>query len=312
MHRMWFDSTYDYPQANGCKLWPDGNWDESQEKEMAFRRVNNWLDKYFGEGHGITLALTECGFFEENGDPSADVIAVWYASHLGTFAEHNVSIFTPWSWYTGMWEVMNLFSHNAKEISVSSETSDKTAVTGFTTLSRNRDSLTLILVNHTTEKQNADVSLDGFEASDGEYTVLQLSDLPESETFVSHSDNALEESSVSLVSNSFAMDLPGYSVTAVLLSGSGSSVANAAEFYKERGYSLSTTGRGVISLAMDKRAEIEVDLYNIAGRHVQSLYKGVPETGVAELKPGVESGVYCIRVKNQTGVVVSEKIVLTR
>ena len=54
VHRMYYDTNYDYPGANGVKTI-NGGWDNSLKKEYIFKRINDWLMEYFGENHGITL-----------------------------------------------------------------------------------------------------------------------------------------------------------------------------------------------------------------------------------------------------------------
>ena len=66
-HRVLFDTTYNYPGANGIKN-VTGKWDNNNTKEFIFKRISDWLNQYFGEGHGITLGITETSLTDEN-DP---------------------------------------------------------------------------------------------------------------------------------------------------------------------------------------------------------------------------------------------------
>jgi hypothetical protein len=61
------------------------------------------------------------------------------------------------------------------------------------------------------------VNLNGLSVTNGNYKTLQLSSLPASETFKSHTNNALKENSVTVASNSLTITLPALSTTAVLL-----------------------------------------------------------------------------------------------
>ena len=49
---------------------------------------------------------------------------------LSTFADNGVGIFTPWSWKTGMWETLHLFSRYAKTTKVRTTSSGEAAVSG--------------------------------------------------------------------------------------------------------------------------------------------------------------------------------------
>jgi hypothetical protein len=41
-HRIYYDTTYDFPGANGIKTMT-GGWDNSLTKEFIFKRINGWL-----------------------------------------------------------------------------------------------------------------------------------------------------------------------------------------------------------------------------------------------------------------------------
>jgi hypothetical protein len=139
---MYYDKTYVYPGANGIKTI-NGGWDNSQNKEYIFLRINEWLEKHFGPNHGITIGLSEWS----PGSEDPNIVSVVYASHLGTFANNGVEYFTPWNWYNGMWETMHLFSRYAKTISVSSVSSLENEVSAYTTINEAADSMTVIIVN---------------------------------------------------------------------------------------------------------------------------------------------------------------------
>ncbi len=212
-HRVFYDENYNYPGANGIKTI-NGGWDNSQTKEYIFKRINNWLDKHYGENHGITLGLSEWS----PGPDEPNLASVIYATHLGLFANHGIEFFTPWTWMTGMWESLHLFSRYAKDFSVSSTSSLENTVSAYTTVSVNSDSTTVIIVNRDTDAaKNVLVNLNGLNVNDASYPTLQLASLPANETFKSHTDNALKNGSVAVASNSFTISVPALSTTAVLL-----------------------------------------------------------------------------------------------
>jgi len=222
-HRVLFDTTYNYPGANGIKM-VGGNWDNKITKEYIFVRINQWLEKYFGKDHGITFGITETSILDN--DPM--VTALTYASFLGTMQDNGVEIFTPWTWGDGMYETVHLFSRYGHPNRVQSTSSNDTLVSAYSSISNKGDSLTVIFVNRA-EKDAQDVNLNlaNF-ASDGKVKTLTLQNL-KGETFVSHTSNALKENAVEANAqggtttatgysiNRFKMTLPAKSITAVLL-----------------------------------------------------------------------------------------------
>ena len=226
-HRVLFDTTYYYKGGNGVRC-ATGKCDWS-DKEKGYRsyifvRINQWLEKYFGKDHGITLGITETDL--NDSDPM--VTALTYASFLGTMQDNGVEIFTPWTWGDGMYETVHLFSRYGHPNRVQSTSSNDSLVSAYSSISNKGDSLTVIFVNRA-EKDAQDVDLDlaNF-ASDGTVKTLTLQNL-QGETFVSHTSNALKENAVganaqggttsatSYSINSFKMTLPAKSITAVLL-----------------------------------------------------------------------------------------------
>ena len=222
-HRVMFDTTYNYPGANGIKM-VGGNWDNKITKEYIFVRINQWLEKYFGKDHGITFGITETSIIDN--DPM--VTALIYASFLGTMQDNGVEIFTPWTWGDGMYETVHLFSRYGHPNRVQSTSSNDSLVSAYSSISNKGDSLTVIFVNRTEkDAQDIDLNLANF-ASDGTVKTLTLQNL-QGETFVSHTSNALKENAVEANAqggtttatgysiNRFKMTLPAKSITAVLL-----------------------------------------------------------------------------------------------
>jgi hypothetical protein len=220
-HRIFYDKNYNYPGANGLYSI-NGGWDTSSKKEYVFQRVNDWLTKYFGANNGITLGLSEWS----PGPNEPNLASVIYATHLGTFANNGVEYFTPWNWFTGMWESLHLFSRYAKNFSVSSTSSLENTVSAYTTVNEKADSMTVIIVNRDMSSvRNVTVNLNGFTVTDGSYKTLQLASLPAAETFKSHTNNALKTNSVAINSNSLSISVPALSTTAVLLKSSTTGIS---------------------------------------------------------------------------------------
>ena len=222
LHRVFYDKSYIYPGANGVKSI-NGGWDTSQTKEYIFQRINDWLTTHFGSNHGITIGMSESGINSTN----ANVNSVLYASMLGTFANNGVELYTPWSWKVGMWETLHLFSRYAKNNIVTSTSTLENMVSAYTTVTSNADSMTVILVNRDlSATHKVTVNLSNFSVTDGTYNALQIAALPTTETFVSHTNNALKKSTVSVSGNSFSILLPTVSTTAIVLKSSTAGINN--------------------------------------------------------------------------------------
>lgn len=214
-HRIFYDEDYNYPGANGLKKI-NGGWDNSQTKEYIFKRFGDWLTEHFGADHGIGLGLSEWS----PGPSEPNLASVIYGTHLGTFANNGVELFTPWTWFTGMWETLHLYSRYSKEYSVSSTSSHENSVSAYTTVNEASDSVTVIIVNRDmSNSHKVTVNLSGVSVPGGGYKTLQLSSLPATETFISHTQNALIENTVAVSSNSFTITVPKLSTTAIVLAG---------------------------------------------------------------------------------------------
>ncbi|THU40513.1 T9SS type A sorting domain-containing protein [Niastella caeni] len=213
-HRIYYDTTYSYPGSNGVKSIT-GGWDASLSKQYIFKRIEGWLNEHFGANHGITCGVSEWGTMSGSNPNLESVI---YASHLGTFANNGVELFSPWNWSVGMWETLHLFSRNSKKYSVSSTSSLENTVSAYSSVNENADSLTVMLVNRDmVASRTVTINLSNFTVANGNYKTLQLSSLPSTETFVSHTQNALKENTVAVNSNSMTITVPALSTTAILL-----------------------------------------------------------------------------------------------
>jgi len=215
-HRIWFDTTWVYPNGNGIKRLGPTDWNTDQAStEYIFKRSNDWFTQYMGKDHGVTMGVSEYGEIPHH---KPNVAACWYASHLGTFANNNVELFCPWDWYEGMWEVMHLFTHYAGDVSVQSKSSQDSLVSAYASLTTKGDSLTIIIVNKDELKShNIDLNIENILTQNGNVDVYTLSDLPQEETFISSTNNALKKSSITIVDNTIKTSLPKLSVTAIVV-----------------------------------------------------------------------------------------------
>jgi hypothetical protein len=297
LHRMYYEKNYVYPGANGVKTI-NGGWDDSQTKEYIFQRLNDWLAEYFGENHGITLGISEWG-------PSANnpnVCSVVYGSALGTFANNGVELFSPWNWETGMWETLHLYSRYAKKYSVSSTSSLENIVSAYTTVNESADSMTVIVVNRDMNTPHmVTININGFSAGNGTCSTLQLSALPATETFKSHSDNALKKNTVTVNLNSFIITVPALSTTAVLLE---KATTGISEFKNENSeikiFPNPAKENICVSLSTSFVGQTEITLYDMMGRKILNSY--VDYNVFSPLYFDISSldrGVYFLSVKNK-------------
>ena len=293
-HRVWFDTTYDYPGANGVKRCGPNSWNSGVTKEYIFVRCRQWLEEHIGTDHGVAFSVSEIGIQED--DPN--IIAVWYASNLGVFADNGVELFTPWYWEVGMWEVLHLFSRYAKENSISSVSDLEEYVSAYCSINTDADSLTVILVNRSlSNNEDVNVTLNNFSVDEGTHTSLLLHNLPPGETFESHTSNALTSGTVSSNNNYFSITLPALSVTAVLLSGKGEQ--SGLQINPNPFRDITT-----ISFNMDEPSEVTINLYDMLGRRVKIIFSGYLTAGLHRENlsaEGLSSGIYFCElvVRNQ-------------
>lgn len=293
-HRIYYDENYVYPGSNGIKT-STGGWDATLTKQYIFKRINDWLNLHFGANHGITPGLSEWATMTTNSNPNIE--SVIYASHLGTFANNGVELFSPWTWTTGMWETLHLFSNNAKKYSVSSTSSNENMVSAYSSVNENADSLTVILVNRDMNAaQTVNISLANFNIPNGNYKTLQLASLPATETFVSKIQNALAENTVNVNSNSLTITVPKLSTTAIVLSRSSvteieSTIANSAFTISpnpfEESCKITTTGANKIS---------KIRIYDMHGKLVE-VVENLQDFKEMSIGSYLKSGVYVIHIE---------------
>ncbi len=212
-HRVFFDSTYAWPEANGVKV-VNGGWDPSIQIEDVFGRAQDWLNQYMGPGNGVSFALSETGL-QIQGDPNT--LAVWYASTMGEFMKHNVEYFSPWTWDVGMWEALHLYSRYNKANSIQAISSDELDGSAYATADNNNDSMTVVLVNRsTTQSETVTLNFSNFLLANQSVKALTLSNLPPgAETFISHTNNALKTSNITPSANTLKVTMAPLSITSL-------------------------------------------------------------------------------------------------
>jgi hypothetical protein len=271
LHRVYFDKTYVYPGANGVKRI-NGGWDNSQNKEYIFARCEAWLEKYIGSDHGVTFGVSETGINTNN----PNIAASWYASTLGEFAKNGIDFFTPWSWKTGMYEVIHLFSNYSQSFFVEGISSDEVCVSAYPTMSENADSMTIFLINrHQSEPKTVQMDIQNFVIGKGSVQMLSLSDLPDNETFVSHSQNALKNGETYITNYFLTAELAPLSVNAVFLKAAPDK--NQAILKSQNQIKIfpnPTTDKATLEVFLNKNSKVKVDLINMNGQKISQLLEG--------------------------------------
>jgi hypothetical protein len=309
-HRVYFDKTYVYPEANGVKNIT-GSWDNSQTKEYIFERCKAWLDQYMGTGHGVTFGVTETGIANIN----TNTTAVWYASTLGEFMKHpEMEIFSPWMWSTGMWEVLHLYSRYNKTSFVPATSDDEEFVSAYPTVNGAGDSLSVVLVNRSvSQTKSVNLKINGFDLDEQPFNTLKLSNLSATETFESHTKNALQKSTVTKSGNSISLSLSPLSITTVLLKGQKGEIVTGTEnaIQDKKMFNVypnpSTNSR--ITIEIHQAGDAIVDLIDVSGRIVKTIYSGKTSSSFKKEIDIVESfkGTYIFRL-NVDGKIVHRKV----
>ncbi|HKC69883.1 MAG TPA: glycoside hydrolase family 44 protein, partial [Bacteroidia bacterium] len=302
-HRVYFDTSYVYPGANGVKTTSPSGWDNSITKEYIFGRVNNWLNQYMGPNHGVTCGVSEYAI----NSSTPNIVANAYASTLGTFADNGVEFFSPWTWNIGMWEVIHLYSRYAKNYRIQSMSSNETDVSAYSSINATNDSVTVILVNRNlSSSHTTNVSLSNFSISNGNYTSLQLKNLPSAETFISHTNNALNTSTVTVAANSFSISLPALSTTAIILKGSSTTNINQIANHSNEISIYPNPANTNITIQTDKELG-SVFIYNTLGEVVCKQISDKTTIDVSSL----QNGVYFVTLKDkQQQILTTKRIVV--
>ena len=304
IHRMYYDQNYIYPAANGVKKSGASNWDNSIKKEYIFVRCSQWLTTYMGANHGVSFGVSESGAANN----SASVTAVSYASMLGTFADNQLDFFTPWSWYPGMWETMHLFSRYAKTIRVQSESSNEHYVTAYSSVNAANDSMTVILVNRSlTETKNTTVSLSNITVPDGGYQTLRLSQLPSSETFVSHTNNSLKSDYVNVAAQSFPITLPPLSITAVVLSQHPKEINSLKEIETEISI-CPNPNNGLFTISSSSKKINKIEVFDVLGQKKEQIDYTTDQTISINLSE-LSNGLYFLHITTIDGIIVKSIVI---
>jgi hypothetical protein len=310
-HRVFFDKTYVFPEANGVKN-VSGSWNASENKEYILERCKEWLQQYIGADHGVTFGMSETGISDIN----SKTTAVWYASTLGEFMKHKeMEIFAPWSWKPGMWEVLHLFSRYNKNEFVPATSSEEEFVSAYPTLNASEDSLTVVLVNRAVSASKViNLSFNGFNLANESFETLKLSNLPANETFVSHTQNALQKSTIEQTANTVSITLTPLSIITIRLKGARGEVVTANEEIFSDGQFLKVYPNPLhdnskLSWEITGTGPAKLDIIDLNGKVMQTLYDGIISSPLrSETDLSLHSkGVYIVHLK-MNGASVRKKI----
>ncbi len=296
-HRVFFDRNYSYPEANGVHTVA-GGWDTNIDKEYILGRCSDWLTQYMGTENGVGLAVTECGINSKD----ASVQAVWYASTMGEFMKNGVEIFTPWSWDTGMWETLHLFSRFNQENYVQATSQDEILISAYPTINDAVDSMTVVLVNRSlTDKKLVSLNFTGFIAESGNVTMYSLSKLGTKETFVSHANNALIKKTV-IIGNQ--IELEPLSVNSIILKASTTSVKSNLEKadLKIKIYPNPATDLVNIEFSLPEKRAMKISLFNANGQIIKSICDTDFDSGHHKIQMNsnnLVSGMYWITFRSE-------------
>jgi hypothetical protein len=202
-----------------------------------------------------------------------------------------------------MWETLHLFSRYSYNTRVQSVSNTEQFVSAYSSVNTASDSMTIFLVNRSsTQTYPTNVSLQNFAVNKNAYNTLVLKNLGSNETFVSHTQNALQSGTVNVVNNTFSVSLPPYSITAVILSkNTPTSVntiqrKNTKEFYIQQNQSKAIT----IIYKPNQTSNIQIELFDMNGRKIISLENRVSQAGVFSKTIDCSNfvpGIYIIRYK---------------
>jgi len=314
LHRVWFDSLYSFQNtvngklvsyANGVKVVGPNGWNNNVTQEYFFERCNQWLNQYMGANHGVKFSLSEYGSVANNG-ANPNVVACWYASHLGTFANKGIEFFTPWDWYTGQWEVLHLFSNYfGKTVATTTSTNDS-IVSGYSSLSTSGDTLIVAIVNRDqTNAHNVTIQIKNFTPAQSSVTGYSLANLPSTETFVSKTSNALQSNNYSISNGVLTFSASKLSVTLIQIPAQTITTATIKSLDQSSVMIYPNPANHSVSIVPASSGTFSVKLFNILGQQLD--YKTFTTSGQLDLS-SYSSGAYFVEISQNDQVLVKKLI----
>jgi hypothetical protein len=149
--------------------------------------------------------------------------------------------------------------------------------------------------------RNVTININGFSAANGTYSTLELSALPATETFKSHTDNALKNNTITVISNSCIITVPALSTTAVLLAKATTGISEFKNGNSEiQIFPNPAKDKINVSLSPNIIGQTEIAVYDMMGRNI--LNSLVDYNGYSLLSFDIttlERGVYFLSIKNK-------------
>jgi len=300
LHRVFYDRNYVFPEANGVHT-VNGGWNTTINKEYILARCNDWLNKYMGPNHGVGLGVTEMDIKSTD----SNIQALCYASVMGEFMKNGAEIYTPWSWKTGMWEALHLFSRYNQENYVQASSSDETMVSAYPTIDANNDSMSVVLINRSlTEKKLVTLNFTGYVVTPGSCPLYSLSKLGTTETFVSHTKNALKKSGVEASLNQITVELEPMSINTILQRALRMAVDpdQKKNTFNASVYPNPATNQVNIDFSLPERSHVKIDLYNGNGQLIKTVCNDIFQSGNQSNSFEVNyisSGIYWIKLSTE-------------
>jgi hypothetical protein len=206
-----------------------------------------------------------------------------------------------------MWETLHLFSRYGLSNRVESVSNNEHYVSAYSSINNINDSMTVILVNRSlTETKSTTVNISNFSIPNGSYQTLRLSKLPTTETFKSHSQNALQSAHIDVNSQSFPISLPPLSITAVVLTQTPidasaiNTIENTIEIYPTpcKDFCTIKSSTGIINT---------LELYNEFG---QKIYETSPNSNIYSLDVNsFNNGVYLLQIHSNNNIIIKKIII---
>jgi len=206
-----------------------------------------------------------------------------------------------------MWETMHLLSRYNQTHSVKATSANETLVSAYPSVNAAKDSMTVVLINRSPDKsQPVRVELDHFFPVSEKAPVYTLSQLPATETFISHTQNALAKSELSVTGNVLDLSLPAMSVTSVLLRGGGTVTAVEKEAEPFQVFPNPTWEK--ITVKWRDQDFEKVTITDQSGRQIfeQTLAKAQREIAVTSK---LSDGIYFIRLTGVNGRSLVRKVI---
>lgn len=235
----------------------------------------------------------------------ATISALTYAGFLGECMKENVELLTPWSWNTGMWEALHLMSRYSQAYYLPVTPNEVNNITTYTTISKNNDSLTFFIINRKNTQESVSVQINQFGPLSSAF-LYSLVSLPSTETFVSHTQNALVSRPLDPpYPSSFNITSPGYSITALSLVKKTTSPVKELVHNKIRIYP-----NPVINSTIHLQSEdpvVSVSFYNMTGQKITSMMNPTQDLNIPN---HLSNGIYAIECVTRSYRTMEKVIIL--